>query len=93
MVAKKKRRYLINLIIPHYLIDIIPKIVKPLHLEKLQIMQNIYKLMFQVNFIFSDWILIKQIIVSSMLFVYEEQIFKKFYLEFTVGDWGMNKNA
>ena len=93
MVAKKKRRYLINLIIQHYLIDIIPKIVKPSHLEKLQIMQNIYKLMFQVNFIFSDWILIKQIIVSSTLFVYEEQIFKKFYLEFRVGDWGMNKNA
>ena len=54
----------INLI-PHYLIDIIHKTVKPSHLEKLQIIQNINKLMFQVIFIFSDWILIKQIIVSS----------------------------
>ena len=54
----------INLI-PHYLIDIIYKTVKLSHLEKLQIMQNINKLMFQVIFIFSDWILIKQIIVSS----------------------------
>ena len=51
MVAKK--RYLINLI-PHYLIDIIYKTVKPSHLEKLQIIQNVNKLMFQVIFIFSD---------------------------------------
>ena len=43
----------INLI-PHYLIDIIHKTVKPSHLEKLQIIQNINKLMFQVIFIFSD---------------------------------------
>ena len=50
----------INLI-PHYLIDIIHKTVKPSHLEKLQIIQNINKLMFQVIFIFSDSILIKQI--------------------------------
>ena len=55
MVAKK--RYLINLI-PHYLIDIIYKTVKPLHLEKLQIMQNLNRRMFQVIFIFSDRILI-----------------------------------
>ena len=58
----------INLI-RHYLIDIIHKTVKPSHLEKLQIIQNINKLMFQVIFIFSDWILIKQIIVSSTPFV------------------------
>ena len=43
----------INLI-PQYLIDIIHKLVKPSHLEKLQIIQNINKLMFQVIFIFSD---------------------------------------
>ena len=43
----------INLI-PHYLINIIHKTVKPSHLEKLQIIQNISKLMFQVIFIFSD---------------------------------------
>ena len=52
-------------LIPLYLIDIIHKTVKPSHLEKLQITQNINKLMLQVIFIFSDWILIKQIIVSS----------------------------
>ena len=56
----------INLI-SHYLIDIIHKTVKPSHLEKIQIIQNINKVMFQVIFIFSDWILIKQIIVSSTL--------------------------
>ena len=39
---------------PHYLIDIIHKTVKLSHLEKLQIIQNINKLMFQVIFIFSD---------------------------------------
>ena len=35
----------INLI-PQYLKDVIHKLVKPLHLEKLQIIQNINKLMF-----------------------------------------------
>ena len=50
---------------PHYLIDIIYKTVKPSHLEKLQIIQNVNKLMFQVIFIFSDWILIEQIIAST----------------------------
>ena len=39
---------------PHYLIDIIHKTVKLSHLEKLQIIQNINKPMFQVIFIFSD---------------------------------------
>ena len=50
------------------MIDIIYKNVKPSHLEKLQIMQNINNLMFQVIFIFSDWISIKQIIVFSIPF-------------------------
>ena len=54
----------INLI-PHYLIEIIHKTVKPLNLEKLQIIQNINKLIFNPIFIFSDLILIKLIIVSS----------------------------
>ena len=54
----------INLI-PHYLIEFIHKTIKPLHLEKLKIIQHINKLMFYAIFIFSDWILIKQIIVSS----------------------------
>ena len=40
------------------------KTVKSSHLEKLQIMQNVNKIMFQVIFIFSDWILIEQIIAS-----------------------------
>ena len=40
-------------IIPHYMIDIIYKPVKPSHLKKLQIMQNINNLISQVNFIFS----------------------------------------
>ena len=57
----------INLI-PHYLIDIIHKTVKPSHLEKLIIMQNMEKLMFQVIFVFSEWILIKQIIGFSIPF-------------------------
>ena len=74
MVAKK--RYLINLI-PHYLIDIIYKTVKPSHLEKLQIIQNVNKLMFQVIFIFSDWILIEQIIASSTPSVLGETDFQK----------------
>ena len=36
------------------LYDIIYKTVKPLHLEKLEIIQNVNSLMFQVVFIFSD---------------------------------------
>ena len=51
--------------------------------------------MFQVIFIFSDWILIRQIIVTSVLPfpLGRKHIFKKFYLEFWVGDWGTSKNA
>ena len=64
-------------LIPRYLIDIIHKTVKPSYLEKLKIIKNINKP-----------ILIKQIIVSSTPFA-----FKKFCLEFSVGDWGMRKNA
>ena len=40
-------------IIPHYLIDIIHKTVKPSHLEKLQIMKNIRQ-MLQVISIFQQ---------------------------------------
>ena len=36
------------------MLDIIYKTVKPSHLEKLQIKQNMNNLMFQVIFIFSD---------------------------------------
>ena len=76
----------INLI-PQYLIDIIHKLVKPSHLEKLQIIQSINKLMFHIIFTFSDWILIKQ---HSFLHTFplrgRKQIFKKFYLEFWLED-------
>ena len=48
-----------------YLIDIILKTAEPSHLEKLRIIQNVNKLMFQVICIFSDWILIEQIKASS----------------------------
>ena len=70
------KRRAINLI-PHYLIDVTHKIVKPSHLEKLQIIQNINKLMFQVIFIFSNLILIKRIIVSSIPFILGETDFRK----------------
>ena len=46
MVSTKSYQYIINLI-AHYLIDIIPKTVKPSNLEKLQVIQNTNKLMFQ----------------------------------------------
>ena len=36
------------------MVDIIYKTVKPSHLKKLQIIQNIKNLMFQVIFIFSN---------------------------------------
>ena len=75
----------INLI-PLYLIDITRKTVKPSHLEKLQIIQNINKLMFQVIFIFSDRILIKQIIISSTPFVLGETDFQKSF-EWRTGAW------
>ena len=57
------KRVAVNLI-PHYLIDIIYNTVKPSHLEKLQIIQNMNNLMFQFIFIVSDWILIKQIALA-----------------------------
>ena len=72
----------VNLIY-YYMIDNIYKSVKLSHLENLQIIQNINNLMFQVIFIFLDWVLIKQIIVFfTHFYCLEKQIFKKFYLEF-----------
>ena len=65
-------------LIPYYMINIIYKTVKPSHLKSLQIIQNINNLMSQVIFIFSDWIFIRQIIVSSTSFCcWEKQIFEK----------------
>ena len=60
------------------MIDIIYKTVKLSHLKQLQVIQNIKNLMFQAIFVFSDWILIKKIIVSSGPFCcWRKQIFKK----------------
>ena len=64
-------------VIPHYLIDILHETVKSSHLEKLKMVQNINKLMFQAILIFFDWILIKQIIVSSTPFVLAQTDFQK----------------
>ena len=64
-------------LIPHYSIYVIYKIVKSSHLEKLQIIQNINNLMFQVIFIFSYWILMKQIIVFSTTFYLGKTDFQK----------------
>ena len=41
-------------LIPYYMIDIICKILKSPHWQKLQIIQNMKSLMFQVIFIFSE---------------------------------------
>ena len=70
------------------MIDIIYKTVKPSHLEKLQIMQNVNKLMFQVNFILSDWILIGQILASSTPSVLGETDFQKIRLGVLSGGLG-----
>ena len=67
---------IINLI-PHYMIDIIYKTVQRSHLENLEIIQNVTKLMFQAIFIFSDWIFIEQIIASSTSSVFGETDFQK----------------
>ena len=51
---------------------------KAITFEKLEIIQNIKNLIIQVIFIFSDWIVIKQIIVSSTHFYcWGKQIFKR----------------
>ena len=60
------------------MIDIIYQTVKPSHLKKLQVKQNIKNLLFQVIFIFSDWIWIKQMIVPSTPFCcWKKQIFER----------------
>ena len=57
-------------LIPQYMVDIIYKTLKSSHLKKLQIIENINNLMFQIIFIFSERLLIKQIIVYSTPFCY-----------------------
>ena len=69
------------------MINIIHKTVKPSHLEKLQIIQAVNKLMFLVIFIFSDSFF-------HLIFLGEKD-FKKILFGalsryFT---WGMSKNA
>ena len=60
------------------MIDFIYTTVKPSHSKKLQIMQSIKHLMFQVIVIFSDWILMKQIIISSFPFCcWGKQLFER----------------
>ena len=56
---------------------------------KIAIIPNGNKLMFQVIFIFSDWILIEQITASSHLFCLMGN--KKFYQGFWFGDWAWVK--
>ena len=65
-------------LMPYYMINIIYKNVKPWRLKKLQIIQNINNLMSQVIVMFSDWMLIKQIIVPSPSFCdWGKKIFEK----------------
>ena len=60
------------------MMDMIYKTGKLSHLKKLQIIQNIKNLIFKVIFIFSDWILIKQILVSFTPFCcWGKQIFER----------------
>ena len=90
MVAKEKQKK----IIPYCMIDIIYKTLKPSHFTKKQIIQNIKNLMFQVIFIFSDWILIKQIIVSSTPFCcWGKQIFERGMREWGtgLGEWVISR--
>ena len=59
------------------MIDIIYKTVMPSHLKKLQIILKIKSLMFQVIFIFSDWILIKQSFFLHPFLLLVETDFRK----------------
>ena len=65
--------------IQHNLIDFY-KTVKPSHLEKLKIIRNIISIMSQVNFIFSNCILIKLVIVFSTPLSMGETDFQKILL-------------
>ena len=59
------------------MIDNIYKIVKPSRLKNLQSIENTKSLVSQVIFIFSDWILVKQIMIfSTSLRCWEKQVSK-----------------
>ena len=60
-------------------------------MEKLQIIQNVNNLMFEVIFIFSDCVLIKQIMIFSTLFVLGKTDFQKILLG--VRNKNKNKNT
>ena len=73
--------------------DVIYKTVKPSRLEKLQIKQNIKNIMFQVIFTFSDWILIKKVIVSSPPFrCWGNRLSKEFCLRKWVISFCLERN-
>ena len=60
------------------MIDVIYKTVYPSHLKELQTVQNIKILIFEVILIFSDWILVKQIVIFSTPFcLWGKQIFDR----------------
>ena len=70
-----KRSIKINIILYD---DVIYKTVYPSHLKRLQIKQNIKNLIFEVILIFSDWILVKQIVIFSTPFcLWGKQIFDR----------------
>ena len=79
----------INLI-PHYLIDIIYKIVaKAIPFRKIAFVPNRNKLMLQIIFILSDWIFMEQIIASSTPSVLAgERDFQKILPEALRGELG-----
>ena len=63
------------------MIYIIYKTVKPSHLKKLQMMQNTNKPNVPSHFYNFDWILVKQIIVSSNHFVRASKFSRKYCLK------------
>ena len=76
-------------LIPYYLIDIIYKTLRPSDLKKLQIIQNIINLVFQVISIFFNSILIKQVITfSTPFYCWGKHILKKDLPRGKGGGWG-----
>ena len=71
------------------MIDIIFKTVNLSYLEKLQIKQNVKNLMFQVIFIFSDWIFDK--VNHSFLYPFLLLKEKDFQNIFNLGFWVGNQ--
>ena len=72
-------------LVSYCMIDVIYKIVYPSHLKELQIVQNIKILIFEVILIFSDWILVKQIVIFSTPFC----LWAKHIFDRTL-PWGMS---